>query len=606
MFNKKYVKYFIVLSTILLMMLAPIYSLGDYSITNVNEDMTVLDDGTAQITQTITYNITGEINGVYRTIPLSGNQSIENLTVTTPGYYNELEVQNTSTGQEVKVWLYKDKEKTQKVSDAIVNVTYHYNFLKGVKIYNDIAEVQYNVWGDSWDSEVDNLHSTLTIPGPMNEAQYWLNPPDIVKSQKVTSNSLITEYENIASDNTNVEQRIIMPKSYFKSYDNADVINKDAKEIIIADEKKYQDGINNTNNAMLLILIADLILIILPIIIYFKYGREHKINFETNYLTDIPYNDSPAVVNALTNKECGDITIDAFQATLLNLIDRGYLKIIYSNEKDMVLKVNYDKYADNTELLGYENSLINYLREFEDEDNNDYISLEYLKDNEDPQHFIKYFKSWTSTVRENEKLYEKTVKIFNDKGYWYGELASILGIIFGFLAICAGFILGRIYALPVIIASVILFVESLIIARMPSVYFGSYTIEGCEYVGKWNLFKNYIKDYSLIKEYPPQSVQIWGKYLVYATALGCAESVEKNMRKYFNTLNLSDDELYSYPLLGVGVGYDMGFFMMFSTFNHLNTIPTANSDNSFGDLGSFGDIGDIGGGGFGGGGGGVF
>ena len=95
------------------MMLAPIYSLGDYSITNVNEDMTVLDDGTAQITQTITYNITGEINGVYRTIPLSGNQSIENLTVTTPGYYNELEVQNTSTGQEVKVWLYKDKEKSK-------------------------------------------------------------------------------------------------------------------------------------------------------------------------------------------------------------------------------------------------------------------------------------------------------------------------------------------------------------------------------------------------------------------------------------------------------------------------------------------------------------
>lgn len=588
------------------MILSPIHSLGDYTITNADENMKVLDDGTVEITQTITYEITGEVNGVYRTIPVDGNQSIENITVTTPGYYNKVEVENTSTGRNIKVWLYKDKQQTQKVSDETVTVTYHYNFLKGVKIYNDIAEVQHVVWGKSWSGDVDKLHSTITLPGPVSDAEYWFNPPDIVKDRNITSNTIETTYENIDSYTENIEQRIIMPKSYFKSYENADVINKDAKEKIVADEKKYQDNINNTNNTMLLILIANLALIVAPFIIYYKYGREYKLDFGVDHITDIPYDDPAVVVNALVNQECGEVTIDGFQATLLDLIDRRYLKIIYSSEDDLVVKVNYDKYADNTELHGYENSLINYLREFEDEDNNDYISLKYLKDNENPRDFIKYFKSWKSTVYNNEELGRRSAQMLDETGYTYGKILSVCSAVFAFLTLAVGITLGRIYMWPVIITSAILIIESLFVYVLPPVDLGSYTIMGREYTQKWNLFKNYIRDYSLIEEYPPESVQVWGRYLVYATALGCADKVEENMRKYFNTINLSEDEYYSYPLLSISD--DLGFFMVFSTFTSLNTMPDTNTDTStgdFGDLGSFGDIGDIGGG-FGGGGGGVF
>jgi uncharacterized membrane protein len=40
------------------------------------------------------------------------------------------------------------------------------------------------------------------------------------------------------------------------------------------------------------------------------------------------------------------------------------------------------------------------------------------------------------------------------------------------------------------------------------------------------ILRKYIKDFSLIKEYPPESVKVWNKYLVYATALGIADEVE--------------------------------------------------------------------------------
>ena len=62
---------------------------------------------------------------------------------------------------------------------------------------------------------------------------------------------------------------------------------------------------------------------------------------------------------------------------------------------------------------------------------------------------------------------------------------------------------------------------------------GKWTAEGREFYDKWTNFKKYLKDNSLIMEKPPEAVQVWGKFLVYATALGCAEEVTKNMKEYF-------------------------------------------------------------------------
>jgi uncharacterized membrane protein len=57
-------------------------------------------------------------------------------------------------------------------------------------------------------------------------------------------------------------------------------------------------------------------------------------------------------------------------------------------------------------------------------------------------------------------------------------------------------------------------------------------------------FKRYINDFSLIKEYPPDSVQLWNKYLVYATALGSAEGVIKAMENSLPTGELEGNDIY--------------------------------------------------------------
>ena len=46
---------------------------------------------------------------------------------------------------------------------------------------------------------------------------------------------------------------------------------------------------------------------------------------------------------------------------------------------------------------------------------------------------------------------------------------------------------------------------------------------------RWINLKSYLKDYSLIKERPPESVVLWEKFLVVAVTLGVASQVEKAM-----------------------------------------------------------------------------
>ena len=82
---------------------------------DAKESIVVLDDATTVVTDEITYSISGTVNGVTKIIPMSGQQSITNISVETPGYYNTLEVENSSNQITFKVWLYKDEQKTQKV-----------------------------------------------------------------------------------------------------------------------------------------------------------------------------------------------------------------------------------------------------------------------------------------------------------------------------------------------------------------------------------------------------------------------------------------------------------------------------------------------------------
>jgi len=118
---------------------------------------------------------------------------------------------------------------------------------------------------------------------------------------------------------------------------------------------------------------------------------------------------------------------------------------------------------------------------------------------------------------------------------------------------------------------------------------GQWTTYGEEYDAKWHNFRKYIQDFSLIKEYPPESVKIWNKYLVYATALGVADKVRKTMEMSLPGEELARSDIYLFHYYG-------GYVLLSSS------LDTGMSTATGGGAGGVGGVG----GGAGGGGGGAF
>ena len=56
------------------------------------------------------------------------------------------------------------------------------------------------------------------------------------------------------------------------------------------------------------------------------------------------------------------------------------------------------------------------------------------------------------------------------------------------------------------------------------------SIAGTEEFSKWRAFRSFMKDFSNLKAHAPQSLVIWERYLVYATAFGIAKVVLKALR----------------------------------------------------------------------------
>lgn len=570
---------------------------SQYSITSTIKDITIQDDATTIITENISYEIHSPINGTYRQLPTDGQQSISDISVETPGYYNTVEVINSTGNVTIKVWLYTDAEKTHNVENGRVDVIYHYRYNKAVKAYNDINEFQYMSWGGFYENGVDNLTTIIHLPGSISECEYWNNPDThLVEQKEVNDTTLITSYSNIASKET-VEQRIIMPKSFIKNTDNADVITKDAKSTIEQDQKDYKFNQDIKNNFGYITAAISVIFVLLQGLIYLIYGRDKKGIHSNAIQSEIPSDDSPVFINAIFNNPLGQIDSNAYNAILLDLIDKKYFKVIMSTEDDTIIKRTN---KDVSSLKRYERDVYDYVIKYEN--NESMISFRQMSENKGL--FSNFMNAWDIDVKyEVSSL--KLKRYYEERGRDYSIYLAAASIIFSIISILAILFVFKNGASNTIglIFAVLLIIVAIIVFSLPAGIMGRWTEEGREFHDKWQNFRNFLCDYSLIKERPPASIQVWGRYLVYATALGCADEVSKNMKRLFNENKVSQEVIAGYDVISLSYLGFYGFYIPHHyNMNSQNTSPF--SDGDFG--GSFGDIGGPGSGGFGGGGGGVF
>jgi uncharacterized membrane protein YgcG len=122
--------------------------------------------------------------------------------------------------------------------------------------------------------------------------------------------------------------------------------------------------------------------------------------------------------------------------------------------------------------------------------------------------------------------------------------------------------------------------------------------EGRERMARWRSFRRFLTEFSSLPEAPALAVVIWERYLVYATALGCADEVEKQVKAL-----VPPQELPS-PWEGAPSGVNaLAFVHSFNTVPVHSASSTVVASSSSSGSGSF-SSGGGGGGGFSGGGGG--
>ena len=568
-----------------------------YSIDHAFLELTVGSNGLLHVDEIYDYTFQGEFNGIYRDIPLKEGETIDNITVNTTGAYSVTKVSDEDGKKHLKIYLYADEAHTKKISDTKVNVYISYDMKNTVTLFNDIAGLQYKLWGEEWDVGINSLTANVHLPGNKN-IEYFLNPQEYNSTSYLT-NGTISITSKAIPEGEFYELLVLMPLSDFNNAAYAKHVNENGKELIMKNLEESVNGRNFWNSAYIILGLLSLVSPIVAIFVYLRFGREPKVDYDGIYEREPPTNDPPAMVNALidNSRDIGTPNMKGFEATILNLINKKVFELETRRDPntdltDLYLKLNRNR---TSTLAIHENTVFDIMEMFSD--SHDIVNLSELSNDlsyeSNAKMFMEEYEEWKDDVKHEYFDSEQLESYFNNKGSKFMKILGICGIILGIIVFLLGLFTNLSNGIFAIGGGIALSIFSLIVIFLPNDIFGQWTKKGRLFYLKWNNFKKFLKDNSLINEHPPESIVVWKQYLIYGAALGVTDNVYKAMKLQEINISEIDDDVFLYHHYG-------GYYLMHQAF--MTGESSANPSTDSGDFGGFGGLG----GGSGGGGGGAF
>jgi uncharacterized membrane protein len=295
-------------------------------------------------------------------------------------------------------------------------------------------------------------------------------------------------------------------------------------------------------------------------------------------------------VNAAVKNMVGAVDNDGIGSVMMEL----YRKNIIDFDKGMGEKVEgiLIKSRETSGLRPTEAAFLKFLDKY---DENDIFNFgDVKKKNTKSQSKAKIFTHDFTSYKNKVSSSVKSKHLLDTKG-------NSMAKGYSFLMLVLSIILTIVYSNPVvsnlrffaIVFYGIIWTVSFVVLLMPKDVFGRWTPEGRVYYLKWLALKRYLEDYSLLNEKPPESIILWEEYLVFATALGIADTVRKNLNR------IVPEELWREQSRHPFLYYPATSYAV-SSFNGLTRSVYAASTSSSGGSGGFGGGGSGGGGGGGG------
>lgn len=521
----------------------------DLSISKYSVNAHLLNDGSLDIQEDLTFDFDKSFNGVYRDINLNGIDGIENLTISRLASNKAVLLKKVSGAKNgdtdvyellhekndnLRIKIYspsEDESKTFRLSYRLKNVA--------IK-FNDVGELYYKFWGDESDTAIDNFTIFLTLPSPVNKNDLHVfahGPEDGMFD--TLNGSMIKFYIPHVSSRTFVETRIVFPSDIIAISNN--IRNTNGLQGILNEEagfKKVREAkaLKNTEMKKIFNIICigfSVLSILILIIIPFKFKREEADDYLMSVLPD---ECTPAVASYLYNRVLG--AKDIF-ATLLDLWRKGYInmeeaprnpdfKLGFGQKPHTEFKIIKIKDADDF-LLEHEKYMMKWL--FEQLGNGKYIYTYEIEKSAATTKSYTYMNTWYKKVREEAK----SRGYFDKEAFSYGITLLFFSVLQAVASII-GIAYKSMYGISGLILSIVTVIAAIILMTRRSDY-------GYSKFLKWKQFKKYMEDFHLGIDQEKFSKDI---LIPYATALGVSE---KSMKRYNSYLKNEYNDTSSWIVL---------------------------------------------------------
>ncbi len=504
-----------------------------FSIESYYSQATVLPNGDLSIYEKMNFTLEKVYNEGYRSIRPTDYDNLSNIYVSSVllnGQPVQFSVDQNGQDAEI-VW-----KKTIRGTNL---VELNYTLKNRVELYSDFARICYEHLGSKWPTDVRSFDSKMILPASSGSKPiHFQIYSDISGDARLVDSSVITHIDDVYSG-TYVGGCYLFDRL---SVNSSRIVNGSAYEILTSDRNSYGSDPIPVSNALIPYSICCPtfigLLIILLLALFIPQFRSKKALPETI----LPPTDSELVDVAVLLKGGIDRQQIA-SATILELINKGSIEILELEKKNApktgaISREETILFLKNKkDLAPHQIAMVNLIFGDKTEVNLDRLAADYdkIKERSDAQ---------SLDLEDRMQKYNSSISVFLDKTenrkirdayparlitcfislfvlfflFSIGESFELTNAFSGlFDAIFSGNLLALLYLLlfPVLFGSVCY----LFINKKPI---------DSEAYWQWEAFERGLKS-SRIKEYPPSAAMIWGKILVYATALGLATKVNTHL-----------------------------------------------------------------------------
>lgn len=574
---------------------------GDLFLNKLNFDAKINYDGSMDVVETWDIDIE-ETNTLYKTFKTDNtkysgitNVEVSDITNGIQRSFNEIDTLMYHVTKDCYYGMKNDDGNFEIAwgvglddSSATRKYQISYTVEDAISKYSDYAQLYWQFVGEDFEISSNKITGTITLPtdaNDKNEIKVWGHTEDLNGEIYARGQNKIEFEVNNFRAGRYVEVRSLFPTDMIISSTRGDesktILNEVVEEETIwANEANSRRAMKNFVNWAIVIAI-DIVLIFLCLVFIrnmiknIKKIKELKKIIPTEdiiYFREMPReNATPAeaiyiykkIKSELQSNDLGKV----FSATLLDLKLKKMIdfQVIKDQKEKELIKI---KILDNATTRTLENkdekAIFDFLLGAFTANGKEEITAKEL------QAYIKNHSSkilalqsdindtTKSGLRKNN-LMDKTEeeKYQKSTGSLIGYIITLsFSVIFGLILVAELNTYILIGVIPFILLSIInLILKSVELSRI-----SVFTQEGVNESEKWKGLKKYMEEFSMLDKREIPEIEIWEKFLVYATAFGIADKVLKQLKIVYpdieNSMNMNT---YSSMYLMMHTDFSSGF-----------------------------------------------